>query len=1738
MNPKLFFEYESYCDANDPIYNSKGVKVKEFKLIDQNGVEIKYSSDDTRTCYLVNAKEYPRTLLIDDPDVDLSLEVNDLYPLENTPSGSHCYYVKEAKDFEDSLVYYLYYRDSVARDGCNYEYGIADGYSVNYGYPGIYLVFQYSDDSDVGLQVYHMDRERLVDADNEYAPDVGVDAVIDGGELIASFNKPVYDSTQRVPYTGYVLKAVPNESIDVSILPWRNLSYKNVLPTNGVFASSFDVLADEVGENYISLWGADLSKKYWFEFTASASMGGDFNVCDHLYVFDGDEEFEYDASWCPGYVNPSNYNPDRDYFIFRSVTSSPYSYAEHPELLFSVSNDGCVHYDSNDEYDLFVNGPHSYSYDSSHNPVSICDNIEREVLLKDGVYTLFVAGSSKNNSNSTMNLNSYAMKFYKIVVDSSDAVAPVKIKQYRPRTFSEKFDDSYRCTYTSSMRWVRTSFGYKFSKFVDENNRILDDTYSDGDESLVRKEWICEKILYLPSALVTLYVEDSSGLGSQSQWDNATRTIVFGGEAFIYDIPQKPCYKIHINDELVENHRYHSIYNSESRALSLKIKESGSYENVQSGHLRWLRVVGADVSAVASDLNSYVQDKILPYTYYINRYANCVNSDKNSRSDSLEGTNTYSVADANYDDRYVSDFVGDFVLAVYDNELVDYASIKIRPTQLSFNSVSGISVSEKLYDGNTDATLSQTVLESSDIAVLMSESIYGNNTIPAIIATASFPSSNAGVHNISIHFSWDVDFEAVRNYLLPEDEYVTGTIIPRQLSISRSDPSRAEKEYDGTTTSNHSYGVPGTVVNVLEQDRDYISLSAIVPTSAPENVGDGIFNSANVGGTGSVYVEYTVVSSNPDNPDLASNYTAPNSETVSATIVPRQLTISGTTAFKEFNMSTVFDAGDIILGTLNNLVPGYDDVVVSAKQDEITETSAADVGTYEISVGYELAGSDAYKYKAPINETIPATIAKLMVTGIRPEFSSYSKEYGDHHFSKVIDKFIVYTEVHPEGYEVVCKNRSYGWVSKGFWAKTYAKDTDWFGNDDIYEINPGRLCFGISIEPVDKDENDNYEVCHNVGTYIARYGVGLFYLYTDSYGHQTTGDLTGYYLDSGATPVLSCPNYEITPVSYDDTVSLTIEPKQLVAVRKLLTKVYDGKNGRGQVADPSMITFDIIGVLNVYADSMPVNVSASFATPPSDNIEDKFHNNNFSTLNAHNNDLFYVEYTVDNPNYIAPPPEYITGTITKKDLYIPSKAWIKYFDFTDTFPPFDNTWLVDYIIEGDDVSVSCLPVHQYLSDGTNYNLTHTKEFKPYEDGSSNVYGSIAMQFDLSGFDSGNYRLSSAHLPEDDYTETYSTDSRLDVTGPYSVESNRIEYVSIINANSPIQRVYDTYSRFDDGIVFNSNEVQGYRFYYKYTNCGGPDSFCAYYVNSDTYSTVSYPRGRYEIGTLSADGKEVINKNDIWVHIVPFAYDGDIQNLKYKGRNYSISADIVGTYNAGVFFTLGLHREKDNYEFNDIGRASGTYWFLNEDEPHGDFIFNDSIYTRTYGSLCQIKDTEFTITKKQLDIQGTNVTKEYDGTTSGENAVINLGTVSGFIGSQKFEIVPQIDGEISSKNVNDDNTAVTAVVSYSYPDNDASIYTARNYALPEPTTVPVTINPKQLTITGTTADKYYDGTAHFNPTIVLKNIVGIVEGDDVTVEVSCSDPLAYGYVGSYNILVDMYLKKWTLTPITVTILHSH
>ncbi|NOU48613.1 MAG: hypothetical protein HOO86_16350, partial [Bacteroidales bacterium] len=263
--------------------------------------------------------------------------------------------------------------------------------------------------------------------------------------------------------------------------------------------------------------------------------------------------------------------------------------------------------------------------------------------------------------------------------------------------------------------------------------------------------------------------------------------------------------------------------------------------------------------------------------------------------------------------------------------------------------VSGATADDKVYDDNTDATISGASLVG----------IVGLDDVDLDALTGTFASEIVGTHSVTATLTLmgtDKD-----NYSLTQPTGLSAEITAKELTVSGA--TADDKIYDGNTDATIS---GASLVGIVGLDD--VALDALTGTFATEIVG-----------THSVTATLTLMGTDKD------NYSLTQPTGLSAEITAKELTVSGATADdKLYDGNTdATISGASLVG-----IVGLDDVDL----DALSGTFASEiVGTHTVTATLSLTGIDATNYSLtqPTGLSAEITAKELTVTGATADDKVY-----------------------------------------------------------------------------------------------------------------------------------------------------------------------------------------------------------------------------------------------------------------------------------------------------------------------------------------------------------------------------------------------------------------------------------------------------------------------------------------------------------------------------------------------------------------------------------------------------------------------------------------------------------------------------------------------------------------------------------------------------------------------------
>nr|WP_269751347.1 YDG domain-containing protein [Azospira inquinata] len=385
--------------------------------------------------------------------------------------------------------------------------------------------------------------------------------------------------------------------------------------------------------------------------------------------------------------------------------------------------------------------------------------------------------------------------------------------------------------------------------------------------------------------------------------------------------------------------------------------DAGNYNLVQSAGLT-ANITKADMALSGLSASSKIYDATTAATLSGTATVSALGSD----TVTLSGTGVGNFADKNVGTGKAVTVSG-YTLSGADAgnyNLVAPASLTANITKANL-AVSGVTASNKVYDGTAAATLAG----SAAVSALGSDTVTLNGT-----GAGTFADKNAGTGKAVTVSGYTISGADAGNYNLVQPAGLTADITKANLTLSGS------KTYDGTTA------VGGSTLTAAGVNGETFTVSGSGDSSnlASKNV--------QTGSTLSSVTGLTLGASG--NGGLASNYNTLGATGSTYSVAAKPLTLSGITASDK-----VYDGS--VAATLNTTGVTYTGLIggdsVSFGGTGVGAFANKNVGTNKVVTvsGYTLSGTDAgnYTLAQPTGLTASITPANLMVSGITASNKSF-----------------------------------------------------------------------------------------------------------------------------------------------------------------------------------------------------------------------------------------------------------------------------------------------------------------------------------------------------------------------------------------------------------------------------------------------------------------------------------------------------------------------------------------------------------------------------------------------------------------------------------------------------------------------------------------------------------------------------------------------------------------------------
>ena len=906
-------------------------------------------------------------------------------------------------------------------------------------------------------------------------------------------------------------------------------------------------------------------------------------------------------------------------------------------------------------------------------------------------------------------------------------------------------------------------------------------------------------------------------------------------------------------------------------------------------------------------------------------------------------------------------------------------------------------------------------------------------------------------------------------------------ITPKELSVSGT---ASDKEYDG----NRSADVEFSLTGVISGD------------TVTANTSDNSFEDKNVGD------DKTVTSTNITLAGGDSgNYTLANTTTTDlADITPKQITVTGTAADKVYD-STV--NADITAGTSDFIAT--DNISLTGASGSFSDKNVADDKDVTIG-GYSLSGDDAGNYEiANSTVVVQADITPFEITA---SSTADDKTYDGNNSAEVDlalsgvfsgDTVTVSSTSDTfddknagENKTVTSSGVTLGGIDGGNYVLTETTLTD---TADIFKKDV-TVTASVEDKIYDGTTTADFDI-DSSGTIISGDDVtiaGSNANFSDkNVGENkavTFGDLTISGDDKD--------NYNITIANTDVTADITA--KQITVTGTAADKVYDSTVN----ADITASTTDFIATDNISL----TGASGSF----------------FDKNVADDKDVTIGGYSLsgdDAGNYeIANSTVVVQADITPFEITASSTADDKTYDGNNSA---EVDLALSGVFSGDTVTVS--------STSDTFDDKNAGENKTVT--SSGVI--------LGGIDGGNYVLAETTLTDTadifkkDVTVTASVEDKIydgttvadfDIDSSGTIIGGDDVTIAGSNANFSDKNVGE-----DKSVTFGDLTISG----------DDKDNYNITIANTDVTADITAKQITVT-GTATDKVYDSTRDADITASTTDFIASDDISLVGASGSfsdknvaddkdvtigGYSLSGDDAGNYeiaNSTVVvqaditpfeITASSTAENKTYDGNDsadvdlalsgvysgdtvtVNSASDTF----DDKNAGE---NKTVTSSgvtlggTDGGNYVLAETTLTDTadifKKDVTVTASVEDKIYDGTTTADFDIDSSGTI---ISGDDVTIAGS-NANFSDKNVGEDKSVSFGDLSISGDDKDNYNITIAN------TDVTADITPKQITVTGTAADKIYDGNTSAN---VELELTGVISGDTVAVS-SSSDSFSDKNVG--------------------------
>ncbi len=982
--------------------------------------------------------------------------------------------------------------------------------------------------------------------------------------------------------------------------------------------------------------------------------------------------------------------------------------------------------------------------------------------------------------------------------------------------------------------------------------------------------------------------------------------------------------------------------------------------------------------------------------------------------------------------------------------------------------ISGTSVANKTYDKTNSASITEGTLSG----------VISGDTV-TVTGSGSFPSVNAGAQNITVTYTLAGSDAA--NYSTPSNDSVSATITAKQLTVSGSAVD-ATKIYDGDNSATVSS--QGTLNGI--QGEDDVSLS----TTAT-------YDNANVGSNKTVTFAYTLANNNDG------NYSAPASNTTTANINARQLSVSGSAV----SASKTYDATNATTVTSNGTlsgVQGSDNVALNSTTAIYDNTN---VGTNKtVTFAYTLANNSDGNYSAPASNTTTANITarQLSVSGSAVDAT---KVYDGETSATVSDQGTL-SGIQGEDDVSLSTTATYDNANVGSnktvtFAYTLANNSDGnysapSSNTTTADITARQLSVsGSAVDATKVYDGETSATVSDQGTLSGVQGSDNVALNSTTATYDNANVGTGKTVTFAYTLANNSDGNYSAPASNTTTANITAKQLTVSGSAVDATKIYDGDNSA---------TVSSQGTLSGVQGSDNVALNSTTAT--------------YDNANVGTGKTVTFAYTLANNsdgNYSAPASNTTTANINARQLSVSGSAVSasKTYDATNAATVTSNGTLSG--VQGsDNVALnSTTATYDNTNVGSNKTVTFAYTLANNSDGN---YSAPASNTTTANITARQLSVSDSAVSA---SKTYDSTRTANVTNQGTLNGAQGEddvslstTATYDNANvgtdKTVTFAYTLANNNDGNYSAPSSNTTTANITAKALTISNSAVNATKVYDGDTSATVS-SQGTLS-GAVSGDNVSLAsttatydNTNVGTDKTVTFAYtlannsDGNYSapspnttTANITAKQLSVSGTSVSDkiYDGNTNATLSSSRSL-------IGAVSGDNLSLSTTASFNDADAGTDKTVAVVYSIANISSNYIAptapnitanITPKPLDISGASANnKTYDASTS--VILANNGSLdtNGIISGDDVN-VSSITARFSNKNA---GTNKDVVLSYILGGNDAANYEAS-------TTITATITPKALQISGSKVeDKPFTGERSAN--IQAGTLSGVLSNDNITVK---------------------------------------